>query len=71
MRGWIWPGVFALVYKLLQSLGLDQTFLIVSTTVLLVYSCRSTDARLTDFCPKDCRRGHRRLDGLCNVSPVH
>ena len=29
MRSWIWPGVFALVYKGLKTLRLDDTFLIV------------------------------------------
>ncbi|KAK8844634.1 hypothetical protein IAR55_006481 [Kwoniella newhampshirensis] len=29
MRGWIWPGIFVAVYKLLQSLCLDHTDLIV------------------------------------------
>ncbi|WVR03409.1 hypothetical protein IAU60_000400 [Kwoniella sp. DSM 27419] len=29
MRGWIWPGVFAGIYKLLQALGVDHTDLIV------------------------------------------
>jgi phosphatidylinositol glycan class B len=29
MRSWLWPGCFALVYKLLQVLNLDQTRLIV------------------------------------------
>lgn len=29
MRSWIWPGLFALVYKGLQLTGLDNTFLIV------------------------------------------
>lgn len=32
MRGWIWPGVFAGVYKGLQLSGLDQTSLIVSAS---------------------------------------
>ncbi len=30
MRGWLWPLVFAGVYKLLQMTGMDQTFLFVS-----------------------------------------
>ncbi|WWC57953.1 uncharacterized protein I303_100488 [Kwoniella dejecticola CBS 10117] len=29
MRGWLWPGVFEGVYKLLQVLGLDKTELLV------------------------------------------
>lgn len=36
MRGWIWPGVFAAVYKLLAISGLDDAFLLVRDTRSLV-----------------------------------
>ena len=29
LRGWIWPGVFVIIYRFLQVTGLDQTRLIV------------------------------------------
>lgn len=31
MRGWIWPGVFALVYKGMVAMGLEDLFLTVSS----------------------------------------
>lgn len=29
MRGWIWPGVFALIYKGMTALGVEERFLTV------------------------------------------
>lgn len=36
MRGWLWPGFLALLYRGLHVLGLDETFLIVSCWLFVV-----------------------------------
>jgi phosphatidylinositol glycan class B len=32
MRGWIWPGLFALIYKGITALGVEERFLTVSSS---------------------------------------
>jgi phosphatidylinositol glycan class B len=34
LRGWIWPGVFVIIYRFLQITGLDDTRLLVCPTFL-------------------------------------
>lgn len=43
MRGWIWPGVFALVYKTISAMGCEKQLLTVSimTDIYHLYSLSS------------------------------
>lgn len=35
LRGWIWPGVFVMIYRFLQITGLDDTRLLVRFCLLI------------------------------------
>lgn len=66
MRSWLWPSTFALVYKALQAVRLDQTFLLVrpfgrqsDMGLQLMKDTRTSFSRSLDRC----------WHGLCYISP--
>lgn len=85
MRGWLWPGVFAGVYKLLAISGLDDTFLLVCVCKLqqdVPFSSRQTlaprlvgvaVAALTDYATSRLAAklmGHGAASGAVSCDPI-
>lgn len=72
MRGWLWPGIFSLVYKALDLLGLDQTFLLVSSYFpSVVFSVvQRYQADMSDIRAQSHRGTGSCYDRLSNLSAI-